>query len=178
MHPWSASSNTSFPTESRTGCSERPSAPEHVARNTAMVVAPPDAVFSVLSDPPRYASFVVGTKRIRRFEPLWPAVGSVLHHTLGVGPFLLPDLTRVVEVEEGQRLVLRAQMRPFAVNRVAFGLRPLEGGTEVEVEEHAVEGPAAALWNPVFDRIMWLRNEEMLRWLKTLAERRAAMVTD
>lgn len=145
-----------------------------MARNTAVIAAPPETVFSVLSDPPSYAAFVVGTKRIRRFHPTWPARDSVFHHTVGVGPFVLRDLSRVVEVEDGRRLVLRTQMRPFAVNRVAFTLRPVEDGTEVEVEERAVEGPAVAVWDPVLDRLIWFRNQEMLRRLKKVAERRLA----
>jgi uncharacterized protein YndB with AHSA1/START domain len=147
-----------------------------MAVNTAVVDAPPETVFSVLADPPSYASFVVGTKRIRRFDPRFPEQDSEFHHTLGVGPVpIVWDLSRVEEVVEGRRLVLRAQMRPMAVNRVAFTLRPVDAGTEVEVEEYAIEGPAALLWNPAFDALMWLRNSEMLRRLKELAERRHAL---
>ncbi len=142
--------------------------------NRTFVAAPPQTVFAVLSDPPSYARFTVGTKRIRRFDPRWPDVGTTFHHTLGVGPLILRDLSRVVELEAGRRLVLRAQMRPLAVNRVAFSLRARDGeGTDVEIEEHAIEGPAAAVWNPVLDGLMWLRNQELLRRLKKVAERRA-----
>lgn len=145
-----------------------------MARNRRMVRAPVGAVFAVLSDPRAYDSFVVGTKRIRRFDPRWPALDSAFHHTLGVGPLVLRDLTRVTEMSEPGRLVLRAQMRPFAVNRVAFSLRPQDGGTEIEVEEHAIEGPAAAVWNPVLDAVLWMRNQAMLRRLGKVAERRLA----
>ena len=143
-----------------------------MATNRTVIPAPLDTVFAVLSDARTYDEFVVGTKRIRRFEPTWPEVGSAFHHTLGVGPFILRDLSRVIEVEEPRRLVLRAQMRPLAVNRVAFALRPHDDGTEVEVEEHPIEGPARWLWNPVLDGVMWLRNKEMLRRLSRVAERR------
>ena len=139
-----------------------------------VVEAPPEAVFALLSDPGAYGAFVVGSKRVRRFEPMWPEPGSVFHHTLGVGPFILRDVTRVEEVEGPRRLVLRAQMRPFSVNRVAFTLRPVEEGTEVEVEEYAIEGPAAVLWNPLFEAAMAVRNQEMLRRLKRVTERRVA----
>ncbi|MDQ4071056.1 MAG: SRPBCC family protein [Actinomycetota bacterium] len=145
-----------------------------MACNRTVIDAPARTVFAVLSDPRTYDEFVVGTKRIRRFEPPWPEVGSVFHHTLGVGPLILRDLTCVAEVEDGHRLVLRAQMRPFAVNKVSFGLRPDGERTEVEVEEYAIEGPVAAVWNPVLDGLMWLRNQEMLRRLKKVAERRRA----
>ena len=148
-----------------------------MAVNRAVIAAPPEAVFAVLSDPAAFGAFVVGSKHVRRFDPSWPDRGSVFHHSLGVGPLVLRDLTRVEEVEEHRRLVLRAQMRPFSVNRVAFTLRPVDAGTEVEVEEYAIEGPAALLWNPVFEALLSLRNTEMLRRLKALAERRHALAT-
>lgn len=143
-----------------------------MARNRRFIDAPVPTVFGVLSDPRRYDEFVVGTKRIRRFDPTWPEVGSVFHHTLGVGPVILRDLTRVVEMAEPHHLVLRAQMRPFAVNRVAFSLRGEGEGTQVEVEEHAIEGPASAVWGSILDGLMWVRNQEMLRRLRKVAERR------
>ncbi len=149
-----------------------------MAVNTVTVEAPPDIVFSVLADPPSYASFVVGTKRIRRFDPRFPELGSEFHHTLSIGPIpVVWDLSRVEEVDDGRRLVLRAQMRPLAVNLVAFTLRPDDAGTEVEVEEYAIEGPVALLWNPGFEALVSLRNTEMLRRLKNLAERRHALAT-
>ena len=145
-----------------------------MAVNTIVVAAPPEALFAVLADPAAYGAFVVGSKHGRRFDPTWPERGSVFHHTLGVAPFVLRDLTRVEEVEDGRRLVLRAQMRPFSVNRVAFTLRPSGEGTEVEVEEYAIKGPVALVWNPLFEAAMALRNQEMLRRLKRIAERRLA----
>jgi hypothetical protein len=143
-----------------------------MAVNRTVVDAAPDAVAAVLADPRTYADFVVGSKRIRRFDPAWPETGAVIHHTLGLGPFILRDLTRVVDAGDGRRFELRAQMRPFAVNRVSFTIRAAPSGTEVEVEERAVEGPAALMWNPAFDGLMWLRNQEMLRRLKKLVEQR------
>ncbi|HEX2046684.1 MAG TPA: SRPBCC family protein [Acidimicrobiales bacterium] len=155
-----------------------------MAVNKMVVEAPPEAVFAVLADPATYGAFVVGSKHVRRFEPNYPELGSCFHHTLGVGPLILRDKTCVEEVEEGRRLVLLAHMRPFAVNRVAFTLHPVPEGTEVpntevpntevEVEEYAVEGPVAAVWNPVLEAAMGLRNQEMLRRLKRIAERRLA----
>ena len=170
-----------------------------MAVNKLVIETPPEAVFAVLADPAAYGAFVVGSKHVRRFEPDFPELGSCFHHTLGVGPFILRDKTCVEEVEEGRRLVLLAHMRPFAVNRVAFTLRPVDEGTEapttevpntevpntevpttevpnteVEVEEYAVEGPVGAVWNPALDAAMGLRNQEMLRRLKRIAERRLA----
>ena len=145
-----------------------------MSRNRTVVHAPVQSAFAVLADPRNYDDLLVGTKQIRRFDADWPEAESVFHHTLGVGPLTLRDLTRVVEVDEPHHLVLRAQMRPFSVNRVAFMLRPVAEGTEVEVEEYAIEGPVAAVWNPLFEAAMGLRNQEMLRRLQAIAERRLA----
>lgn len=80
-----------------------------MARNRTVVDAPVEAVFAVLADPRTYDDFVVGTKRIRRFEPTWPELGSALQHTLGVGPFVLRDATSVEEVDGERRLVPSAR---------------------------------------------------------------------
>jgi hypothetical protein len=81
-----------------------------------------DTVFAVLSDPRAYANFVVGTKRIRYFDPTWPEPGSAFHHTIGTGPVMLRDTTRVVEVEEDRRLVFDAGVGPIGVSRIVFTL--------------------------------------------------------
>lgn len=141
-----------------------------MSRNRTLVRASPATVFAVLSDPRKYAYFVVGTKKIRRFDPGYPDPGAAFHHSLGVGPLVLRDLSRVEEVGEEQRLVLRAQMSIVGVNVVAFELKAGEGGTEVTVEEHPLEGFVARTWNPVFEAMLWLRNQEMLRRLRKAAE--------
>ena len=138
----------------------------------AVVPAPPGTVFTVLSDPRTYDEFVVGTRRIRRFDPTWPAVGAAFDHTLGVGPLVVRDQTSVVEVEQDRRLVLRACMGPLAVNRVTLTLRPTPGGTEVGIEERAVERPLSKVWNPVLDALMSMRNRLLLRRLGRVAARR------
>ena len=143
-----------------------------MSRNRTMVQASPETTFAVLSDPRAYARFVVGTKLVRHFEPAFPEAGSGFHPTLGVGPLVLRDTTRVVDVDSPRQLVLDAGMRLFAVNRTAFRLEPRGGLTEVE--EYPVAGPAAKVWNRALDGILWLRNAELLRRLKKLAEQRQA----
>jgi uncharacterized protein YndB with AHSA1/START domain len=141
-----------------------------LSRNRTFVEASPATVFAVLCDPRKYSYFVVGTRKIRRFDPGYPEQGAAFHHTLGVGPVVLRDLSRVEEVGEEQQLVLRAQMSVLGVNRVAFELKARDGGTEVEVEEHPLEGFVARTWNPVFEAMLSLRNQEMLRRLRRAAE--------
>ncbi len=143
-----------------------------MAVTAAVLDVPPEAVFAVLSDPGAYPSFVVGTRTTRRFDPGWPAVRSTLDHSQGVGPLVIRDQTCVLELEAGRLLVLRAQLGPVGVHRVSFALTPAGSGTRVEVDEHAIEGPAAALWNPVADVLMGLRNRELLRRLEAVARRR------
>lgn len=145
-----------------------------VSVNRAVLGAPAEAVFAVLADAQCYDRFVVGTKRIRMSDTAWPAEGTELHHTIGAGPFVLRDSTRVVEVRPPERLVLRAGMRPVGVSVVVFDLRPVDGGTEVRVEERPVEGPEAAVWNPLFDALLWLRNVLMLHRLDRLVQQRSS----
>ncbi len=149
-----------------------------MAVNAAVLHAPPDAVFSVLCDPSAYPSFVVGTRTVRRFDPRWPAVGSVLHHTQGVGPFVVRGQTSVVQAEAGRRLVLRAKLGRIGTHQVSFTLTPVDRGTRVEVDEHPIEGPSAALWSPVSEAMMSVRNRALLRRLGSLAVRRLSRRAD
>lgn len=97
----------------------------------------------MLSDPRPYAFFVVGTKRIRRFDPGWPAHGAALHHTVGVGPFVLRDATRAVEVDPPRRLLLHAGLRPLGTTQITFTLVSVGERTEVVMEEWPIDGPVA-----------------------------------
>jgi uncharacterized protein YndB with AHSA1/START domain len=148
-----------------------------MARTKRLIPAPPEHVFAVLEDPPAYEAFVVGTKAVRSFDPRYPERGSAFHHTLGWGPFFLRDQTRVLEVDPPSRLLLKAFMRPFAVNRVDFRLTPEGEGTLVEVEEYPIEGPMSKIWCAPLDGLMWLRNSLMLIRLERLARRRAGQAS-
>ncbi len=143
-----------------------------MAREQVLVDAPAETVFAVLSDPRPYAFFVVGTKRIRRFDPGWPAHGAALHHTVGVGPFVLRDATRAVEVDPPRRLLLHAGLRPLGTTQITFTLVSVGERTEVVMEEWPIDGPVARMWNRALDRLLGLRNRELLRRLQRLAERR------
>ena len=143
-----------------------------MARNRIRVNAPAGTVFAVLSDPRAYAGFVVGTKRIRRFDPTWPELGSAFHHTIGTGPMMLRDATRVVEVEDGHRLVLEAGMGPIGVSRITFTLNGDGYSTNVTMVEYPCAGPLAQIRNSLIDGLFTLRNSRLLRRLKRLAERR------
>lgn len=54
---------------------------------------PPSAVWAVMSDGWLYPVWVVGAARMREVDDHWPAVGSWLHHSVGIWPLLINDNT-------------------------------------------------------------------------------------
>lgn len=144
-----------------------------MATIVTVLAAPPDRVFALLGDPRSLAYFVVGTKTIRRFDPDWPDPGAKVHHTVGIGPLALRDETEVREAEVDRQLVLDARIRPFGVFRVEFDLTPDPEGTELAVNEYPLSGLAALpALAEVVDRLVKIRNVEMIRRLQNLVERR------
>lgn len=139
-----------------------------MARNCTVVSATPEEVFAVLADPSYYPRWVVGAKEIRGVEGRWPEPGSTFHHSIGLGPLTLADSTESVEVEPPLRLVLEARGRPLGRARVELTLRPVDGGTEVTMDERASSPPLARLLNPVLDPFVHARNTESLRRLRNL----------
>ena len=124
---------------------------------------PPTAVFALLSDAWRYAEWVVGAKRIRGVDATWPQPGSRFHHRVGFGPFTIEDSTVVEAYNPPNRLVLRARARPAGVARVTITLVPTrDGGTDVEMEEHPIGGPARWIHNPLLDALIAVRNRKSL----------------
>jgi uncharacterized protein YndB with AHSA1/START domain len=145
-----------------------------VTRNETVVQAPPAVVFSVLGDPRTYEHWVVGNKRVRRFDPDYPAPGSEFHHTVGLGPLAVKDKTCVAEADEPRCLVLHARAMPAGVAEVRLELAPEgSGSTRVSMTEHPIGGPAARFPNRLLDFLTHLRNAESLRRLRHMAEDRA-----
>jgi uncharacterized protein YndB with AHSA1/START domain len=134
------------------------------------IQAAPATVWSVLADGWSYPLFVVGASRMRDVDAGWPAVGSRLHHSVGVWPALLDDDTEVLEVEPGSRLVLRARAWPAGAAHVEFEVGPVAGGTEVHLTEDAVSGPGRLVPKPLRDVQLAWRNTETLRRLAFVAE--------
>ncbi|MEW6472823.1 MAG: SRPBCC family protein [Actinomycetota bacterium] len=145
-----------------------------MARNDAMVDAPAEVVFSLLRDPRSYEHWVVGNKRVRRFDPAWPEPRSEFHHTVGFGPLAVRDKTCVAEVDPPTCLVLHARAMPAGVAEVRLDLTPQGAGTRVTITEQPISGPAARFSNPVLDLLVGARNAESLRRLRRLAEERQA----
>ncbi|GAA2541710.1 SRPBCC family protein [Pseudonocardia hydrocarbonoxydans] len=141
---------------------------------TRFVAAPPAAVFATLADGWNYALWVVGAAHMRTVDPDFPAVGSRLHHSVGVWPLLLEDTTEVLEVEPDRRLVLRARGWPTGEARVAIELVAVAGGTRVRLSEEATSGPGALVPGVVQSLVLAPRNREALARLDAVVTDRGA----
>jgi hypothetical protein len=143
-----------------------------MSKNTRVVKASPDQVWAVLADGWTYPLWVVGASRIRDVEPLWPAVGAKIHHSVGVWPALIDDNTEVLEVTPGRHIRLRARGWPVGEAEVVIDLIPHGAHTEVEIHEQAVAGPGVLVPEPIKGLTLKWRNTETLRRLAYIAENR------
>jgi hypothetical protein len=143
-----------------------------MAVNTRTVNATPQQVWDILADGWLYPVWVVGASRMREVEDAWPAVGSKLHHSVGIWPLLVDDNTQVIEATPGVFLSLRARAWPVGEAVVNIRLSPVGTDTEVRIEEDAVAGPGTLVPPPVRGLSLKWRNVETLRRLAYLAERR------
>jgi hypothetical protein len=140
-----------------------------------LVAAPRDAVAALLADPRSYDGIVVGSKRIRWFDARWPDPGTSFHHSVGFALLHIRDATTVVADELPDRLHLATGLGPLGVADVVFILTDEDGGTRVEMTEHATSGVIARLWSTPLDAAMAARNRVALRRLEELAVDRARL---
>ena len=137
------------------------------------IPSPPEQVYAVLADGWTYAGWVVGATHIRDVDENWPAVGSRIHHSVGVWPLQLEDETRVRSVLPGTSLDLDAKAWPFGVAHVRFELSPTpNGGTRVTMAEKAVSGPGALLPEAAQALFLTPRNTETLKRLADVVAHR------
>jgi uncharacterized protein YndB with AHSA1/START domain len=141
-----------------------------VADSDIVIGTSRERVFAVLADPARYAEWVVGAARVRGADSSWPAPGSRLHHSTGLGPATIDDSTEVVACDPPSRLVLLAHLGPLGSFQVELDLEQLGEQTRVHMREEAVEGISKAA-GPVGDAAGRVRNKLSLARLKALAER-------
>jgi len=137
---------------------------------TEHFAAPPAQVWRVLADGQRYAEWVQGTKHIRHVEPGWPAVGTSIHFTAGIGPLEHKDRTTVRECEVERRLELEVHAWPVGTVRVVLSIEPEADGSRVTLAEHPLRGPAAWLHSALTAVGFRVRNRVQINDLRRLAE--------
>ncbi len=133
----------------------------------------PQQVFEVLEDGWLYATWVVGASRIRDVDENWPAVGSKLHHSAGIWPLLIDDISVVKEYDPPRNLLLRAKGWPAGEAEVRLTVTPSPGGCTVTIREDATAGPGTLVPAPIRHAALDWRNRESLTRLQMLAEGRA-----
>jgi hypothetical protein len=146
-----------------------------MSENERVVRASAADVFAVLGDGWSYAAWVVGAARVRAVDLGFPAAGTSIHHSVGVWPLLVNDVTTVEEFEPDHRLVIKVRVWPAGAGRVEFVATARPDGCVLAMREEAVEGPANLLPNAAVDPILHWRNTETLRRLAYLAESRAGL---
>ncbi|MDQ0374769.1 SRPBCC family protein [Cellulomonas humilata] len=143
-----------------------------MATVTRDLSCPPSAVLDVLADGWSYATWVVGTSRIRAVDPAWPAAGTRIAHSVGIWPALLDDVTVARGWDPERGIDLQARGWPAGEARVRIQVRPRLGGCTVEMAEDAVRGPGTLVPRPLRTAALVPRNTEALRRLAFLAEGR------
>lgn len=144
----------------------------HTGVVTRVIAASPERVFNVLADGWNYPLWVVGASYMRSVDAGWPAVGTCLHHSVGVWPLLIEDTTEVLAMEPDRKLVLHARAWPTGAARVELDLAPHGDGTLVTMGEQAVDGPARLVPSAVQRALMVPRNRESLARLDAIARNR------
>lgn len=139
-----------------------------MARNDTFVGVPPEAVFDRLAEGWSFARWVAGTEEVRRVEADWPAVGSSIQPTVGLGPLRSRGRTTVEEATPPWHLRLKADAGFLGTADVELQLAPEGRGTRVTLVEEPTN-PLAKL-HPLVHLLLRLRNVESLRRLKELAE--------
>ncbi|MET2718761.1 SRPBCC family protein [Streptomyces carpaticus] len=135
-----------------------------------LIARPPAAVWDVLSDPVRYADWVVGTRESAPAEGEWPEVGAALAYTVRLAGKDLHGRTMVRRCEPPRALELEADSGPLGTARIALDIRPWGEETLVIMDEHPLRGLGGALHNAALDALQQLRHRGMLNRLARLVE--------
>ena len=137
-----------------------------------VVKTTPQRVWDVLADGWLYPLWVVGATRMREVDDEWPAVGSRIKLSIGMWPALLNDETEILACDPPKLLGLRAKPWPFGQVDVTLELSAYGAGTRVLMTEDVVSGPGKLMPAPVRKPAIVWRNNECLRRLAFIAERR------
>lgn len=141
-----------------------------MSRNVRVLACRPADVFAVLANGWLYPAWVVGAARMRAVDAAWPEPGSCLHHSFGVWPALIDDITRVEAWDPPYHAVLRARGWPVGEARVVIDVKTRGDGTVVRIQEEPVAGPGRWLNGVLTQAALRCRNIETLRRLAYLAE--------
>lgn len=144
-----------------------------MSENTRIINATTKQVWDVLADGWLYPLWVVGASRIRDVERSWPAVGSRIHHSVGVWPRLIDDHTAVLSCEPGHSLRLKARAWPLGEAEVLITVMSTNEGAKVTITEDPVAGPGVLIPEPFKGLSLKWRNTETLRRLAFVVEGRA-----
>jgi hypothetical protein len=140
------------------------------------VTAPASAVWGVLSDGWLYATWVVGTSRVRDVDLSWPEPGSRLFHSFGLWPLVISDEAVTLEADPERWLVIQAKGWPMGEARIEISIEDAgaPGGDScvVSIVEDAVAGPGALVPPQVRQPLIAVRNKEAMRRLALLAQGR------
>jgi hypothetical protein len=132
-----------------------------------------EAVWSVITDPTTYPSWLVGTRRIFHVDPDFPARGSRFDHEVGVGPLRVRDHSTVLEAHaRGRGLVLQVRARPV-IGSARVEMTVLTAGVgcaRVTIREQPRALPLGRLLRPLADRMIKARNARSLANLRGLLE--------
>lgn len=145
-----------------------------MSTNTRTIRTTPERVWDVLQDGWTYPLWVVGASRVREVDDTFPAVGSKIHHSVGVWPALIDDSTSVMDMTPHQMIRLRARGWPLGEAEVLIELGAVGAHTEVVIHEQAVAGPGVLVPEPLKGLTLKWRNSETLRRLAYIAENRPA----
>lgn len=144
-----------------------------MAKNVRIMHCTPEDVFDVLGDGWLFTTWVVGASRMRAEEPGWPAVGKRLHHSFGVWPFAIDDVTTSLTWEPPERMVMQPKGWPLGEARVELTVAAHARGCKVTIVEDAVAGPGKYVPGFLLQPLLWIRNRETLRRLHWVATGRA-----
>lgn len=138
-----------------------------------------ERVWDVIADGWTYSQWVVGNSRMRAVDARWPQAGSKIHHSVGIWPLLLDDVTEVQDCQPLQQIILLAKGRPFGKARITLRLSDIDGGgCRIEMSEVPVGAPLGWVPTRVALAAAVPRNRECTWRLAALAERRQSSNTE
>lgn len=128
----------------------------------------PEEVWSVITDPRTYPSWLVGAQHIRAVDDGFPAPGTRFHHSVGpVEEATIDDVSEAIEADAPTRLLLDVHVGRME-GLVELLLRPHPGGSFLTFRERPT-GPLAVA-TPALRPALFGRNAVSLRRLRAYLE--------